>query len=328
MKQSFFVAIHKNNDVWKHSSSGGAFTAITDTWFSKHRENAVVYGCALDENLQAVHIRATDEAGRNRMRGSKYISSDVSGVFRMVEDDLNGGLFVAFSGTPCQISGLKSYLKAKKIEYADNLLTIDVICHGVGSNRFFEDYISHFEKSRKSKAVSCNFRAKSGPGKIQDMEILFENGKKYNASSTKYDWFYSAYNIILRPSCYACKYTTKDRVSDITLADRWGAEVFKDGKSSSLVIANTEYSLVVLKEAFGDMDCKVISFDKVHQPHLSAPANKPSAYYEFWSVYEKNGYMQAQKFIGNNTPKGRIKYFAAYILNKLHLIEIVKKLKK
>ena len=330
MEQSFFVAIHKNDNILKHSSSGGAFTAITDVWSEKYQNNAVVYGCILDENLKAVHVRATDESGRNLMRGSKYISSDILSVFQMAENDLRDGLYVVFSGTPCQIAGLKSYLKVRKTECAEKLLTVDIICHGVGSNVFFDDYIAHLEKSRKSKAISCNFRAKSGPGKIQDMEVLFRNGKKYNASSTRYDWFYSAYNknLILRPSCYTCKYAKKERVSDISIADSWGVDFGENGKLGSLVIANTEHGFEVLNSSLDKMEYKEITFEEICQLHLSVSATRPDNYDEFWSVYEKDGYMAAQKFIGNNTLKGRTKYFAAYVLNKFHLIEPIKKLKK
>lgn len=330
MEQKFFAALHKNDDVYKHSSSGGAFTAITDMWFEKYQDKSVIYGCILDKSLKAVHVRATDKSKRNLMRGSKYISSDVSGVFEMVENDLREGLYVVFSGTPCQIAGLKSYLKSKGTEFSGKLLTVEVICHGVGSNKFFEDYISHLEKKKRSKAISCNFRAKSKPGKIQDMEVVFENGKKYNALSTRVDWFFSVYNknIILRPSCYRCKYATKKRVSDISIADNWGDKESKLKKMRSLIIANTEYGLEAVKSAFSDMEFEYTSFDEIIQPQMLHPTPKAEIYGEFWQVYREHGYMAAQRYIGNNTLKGKVLYYTIYVLDRLKLIRILKKLKK
>ena len=184
MKQKYYVAIHNSNDIWKRSSSGGAFTAITDAWVEKYNESAVVYGCVFDENLNAVHIRTTTKVKRDRMCGSKYIQSNIAGIFKDVENDLNNGLYVCFSGTPCQIAGLKKYLECKKVEQKEYLLTIEVICHGVGSIKFFKDYIKDLEKKYKGKAFKCNFRTKRSPEKRQDMEVVFNNGKRYNASST------------------------------------------------------------------------------------------------------------------------------------------------
>ena len=159
MKQKYYVAIHNSNDIWKRSSSGGAFTAITDAWFEKYNESAVVYGCVFDENLNAVHIRTTTKVKRDRMCGSKYIQSNIAGIFKDVENDLNNGLYVCFSGTPCQIAGLKKYLECKKVEQKEYLLTIEVICHGVGSIKFFKDYIKDLEKKYNLCPAAVNICA-------------------------------------------------------------------------------------------------------------------------------------------------------------------------
>lgn len=328
MEQRFFTAIHKSEDVLKKSSSGGMFTAITDMWLNEYGEKAAIYGCVMDEHLNARHIRATDTVGRDRMRGSKYISSDVSGVFKMVASDLINDLYVVFSGTPCQISGLLSYLSEIGIKKDKQLLTVEVICHGVGSNRFFGDYISHFEKKYKSKAVSCNFRAKSRPGKIQDMEITFENGKKYNASSTKYDWFYSAYTgYILRPACFNCKFAKKERYADISIADNWNKSDSADSKNhSSVVITNSEEGYECFIKSSVCFDFVEKEFEEIHQPNLRAPTSMPQKYNDFWKAYSQGGYLEAQKFLGNNTFKGKIRSLVVDILYKFRLIEKVKRI--
>lgn len=329
MEQRFFTAMHKNEEVLKKSSSGGMFTAITDAWFSEHGDKAVVYGCVMDETLNAKHVRAISPAERDKMRGSKYISSNVSGVFKMVETDLKNGMFVVFSGTPCQISGLRSYLSAVRISENKQLLTVEVICHGVGSNSFFKDYISHLEKKYRSKAVSCNFRAKSRPGRIQDMEVVFENGKRYNASSTKFDWFYSAYEgYILRPSCYNCKFAKKERYADISIADNWNSAI-SDGekKHGSVIIINSEQGNNIFVKSSANFDFKERKFEEIHQPNLREPTRKPQKYEEFRCAYSEGGYFGAQKFLGNNTPKGKLRSFVVDILYKLNLIEKIKSLK-
>lgn len=329
MEQRFFTAMHKSEEVLKKSSSGGVFTAITDAWFSEYGDKSVVYGCVMDEDLNAKHIRGTSKKERDKMRGSKYISSNVSGVFKMVENDLKNGLYVVFSGTPCQIAGLISFLSAVNVPQNEQLLTVEVICHGVGSNAFFNDYIAHLEKKYKSKALSCNFRAKSRPGKMQDMQVVFENGKKYNASSTQYDWFYSAYSgYILRPSCYNCKFAKKERYADISIADNWNTETHEgEKKHGSVVITNSRYGYENFIKSSAYFDYKETSFDEIHQPNLRKPTEKPQRYDEFQNAYMQGGYLNAQKFLGNNTLKGKIRSFAVDILYKLNLTERAKLLK-
>ena len=134
------------------------------------------------------------------MRGSKYIESDIKGISKLIENDLKNGLYVVFSGTPCQISGIKTYINNKEIQSDSRLLTIDLLCHGVAENSFFSDYIANLEKKYKGKATYCDFRAKTRAEALQKMQIKFDNGKVHNAGSTKHDWFYSAYfgNYVLK----------------------------------------------------------------------------------------------------------------------------------
>lgn len=331
MKQRYFTASHNNSDVLKISSSGGVFTAITDEWFSAYGEKAVVYGCVMDENLKAKHIRAVTRADRDRMCGSKYISSDTTGIFRCILSDLNDGFFVLFSGTPCQIAGLKSYLSISGIALKENLLTVEVLCHGVGSNQFFLDYIAHLEKKYGSKAVNCKFRSKNRPGKSQDMQVEFANGKKYNASSTRYDWFYSAYmkNYILRPSCFDCRFAKPERNSDISVFDNWKEfHSNPECKHLSAVVVSSDFGFNCFEKSMNHLDYEEKKLEDISQPNLYAPSEKPADYNKFWELYKnKNGYMLAQKNIGNNTFKGYIRSFLIDLLYELNLTDTVKNLK-
>lgn len=330
MSQRYFTANHTDTNVIKKSSSGGMFTALTDEWFSRYGEKAAVYGCVLDENLNAKHIRATTAEARDMMRGSKYIQSDTSGVYKDVKNDLQSGNYVFYSGTPCQIAALKSFVSSSGIDAADRLFTLEIICHGVGSKAFFKDYISHLEHRYKSKAVKCSFRAKSRPGKSEDMEVVFENGKRYNASTTKYDWFYSAYikGYIIRPSCFECRFARPERTADICVSDNW-----KDFYSASpekhlsAVITCSDRGAELFEACAGKIKYRETDADGVYQMNLYEPSKKPKDYDDFARIYSEKGYLAAQKFLGNSTLKGYARSFVADCLYKLNLIETVKAVK-
>lgn len=328
MEQRFFAAIHSQEATVKASSSGGAFTALTDAWFDYYGKQAVVYGCAMDENLKAKHIRAINVEERNRMRGSKYIGSDVSGIFRLVKEDLESGRFVVFSGTPCQIAGLKAFLACKNIRNEKRLLTIEVICHGVASVTFFDDYIHNLERQFRGKAINCKFRAKHDPGKKQDMEVIFDNGKVYRAASTRYDWFYSVYHkgMIHRPSCYQCRYSTLERFADISIADHWG-DAAGEMVARSLIIVNSKLGETWMNYASTSMKVENISKEQVHQPQMIAPCEEPLTREEFWQCYRESGYLAAQRYMGNNTVRGKVMYLTVTLIDKLHLRNTAKKLK-
>ncbi|MCR5430294.1 MAG: Coenzyme F420 hydrogenase/dehydrogenase, beta subunit C-terminal domain [Eubacterium sp.] len=319
--QRFFRYLHSDTQVNKNSSSGGAFTMISDYILDK---GGVVYGCSLNDKNEAVHTRTEDTIQRDTMRGSKYIQSNIAEVLELLSVDLKNGKKVLFSGTPCQCAAIYSYLDAKSINDT-NLLTVEVICHGVGSNRFFRDYIEQKERKYKSKAVKVRFRAKYREGQKQDMAISFENGKEYHSASTKFDWWYSIYlkNLVLRPSCYKCKYAKRERVSDLSLGDFWG---YKNDKAYSLIVCNTNKGLELVKENnIGDL--KEVEWEDVHQPYMISPPKLPKGREKFWDVYIDKGYDEVQRMIGNNTLKGKMKYTFASFLQATHLIKVVKKIK-
>lgn len=331
MQQRFFSAIHSDINVRRSSSSGGAFTAITDAWLSEYKDKAVIYGCILDNNtMTAKHIRVTDAKGRDSLRGSKYIASDMSDVFSQVADDLRLGNHVIFTATPCGIAALKIYLDKQGVDDLSDLLLIDFVCHGVGDTHFFQEYIAHLERKYKSKAVRCSFRGKSAPHKISDMLVEFENGKRYSSSATKLDWFYSLYygNYILRPSCFTCKYTSLQRVSDITLGDCWGQLTADYSATSSLIIASSSRGYEWIKLSLQNMSYIELTEDTVVQAHLQSPADKPADYDEFWQIFRSEGYLSAQKFAGNNTFSAKLKSMMADFLDKTKLLSLLKKLSR
>lgn len=319
--QKYYRFLHDDNLVRKNSSSGGAFTAISDQILDK---GGVVYGCVMDENLNIKHSRATNKDERDKMRGSKYIQSDIKEIFQQIESDLKAEKIVLFTGTPCQNFTVLNYLALSGI-CTDRLITMELVCHGVGSKTFFADYIHNLEIKYRGKAIKVNFRAKHHKGQKQDMEVVFDNKKRYNASSTKYDWFYSVYlkNLILRPSCYECPFAQKKRFSDLIIADHWG---YQDEKAYSLIVSNSPFGNQIINLIKNDYKCdiKEISECEIRQPHMEHPCAKPYQREKFWSIYRKHGYLDVQKWIGNNNFWGKMKNLLARIVYETHTDEVIK----
>lgn len=179
---------HKSETVRAASRSGGIFTAVSDWVLDK---NGVVYGCVLDEAFCADHIRAENAEDRNRMRGSKYIQSKLGDTYKNVRKDLMDGRLVLFTGTSCQVAGLKKYLRS---EYA-NLLCVDIVCHGVPSPKVWKEYICWQEKKNKSKVMKVDFRNKRDFGWRSHKETLTFSNEKSNSSSVFATLFYG-HNIL------------------------------------------------------------------------------------------------------------------------------------
>ena len=316
--QRYYRFLHSNKNVRKNSSSGGAFTLISDLVLD---QGGIVYGCMMDENQNVRHIRATNKDTRDTMRGSKYVQSDIRDIFLQVKGDLGAGYWVLFTGTPCQCYAINQYLQAVKVN-TKNLVLLEIICHGVGSRKFFEDYVKHLERKYKGKAISVNFRAKHRKGQKQDMSIQFDNGKTFHASSTKFDWFYSVYlrNLILRPSCYECPFTRKERFADLSIADHWG---YRNDEAYSLIISNTDLGNHVLRFITTEK-IEEITESEVKQPHLKYPCGRPKSRESFWEIYQNQGYLAVQKWLENNTVRGMTKDFLARFAYRIHIAGLLK----
>lgn len=289
-----YAVQHKSEIVRAASRSGGIFTAVSDWVLEK---NGVVYGCVLDENFCAVHIRAINVDNRNRMRGSKYIQSKLGDIYKDVKKDLMDGRFVLFSGTSCQVAGLRKYLGA---EY-DNLFCVDVVCHGVPSPKIWKEYLQWQEKQNKSRVKSVDFRNKRDYGWRDHREtLLFENGQ-ISSSRVFTTLFYG--HCVLRPSCYECPYKSVMHPGDITIADYWGIEKaapeFDDNKGVSLVLVNNEIGEMVFAAVKGNVRWKATRLEDSMQPPLKEPFSEPENRGVFWNDFStKNfGYM-AKKYGG------------------------------
>lgn len=164
-----YAAKYKDRESTFKSTSGGLFIPIAKSVLSM---GGVVFGCAYDENLVAKHIEVETEDGLYRLQSSKYVQSDTRKIYKQVKTELQNGKKVLFSGTGCQVAGLKAFLSK---EY-ENLLTIDIVCHGVPSPKLFKNYIDYMGKKLGGTLTSYNFRSKEKRG--WDLYYKAENAKK------------------------------------------------------------------------------------------------------------------------------------------------------
>lgn len=206
-----YAAWNKDRRQYQTSSSGGA-AYVFSSYIIRH--GGIVYGCTSD-GMTVSHIRVESLSDLSKLQGSKYVQSDVRGVYRQVKADLNSGKMVLFIGTPCQVAGLKKYIK----RIPEHLYLVDLICHGVPSQKMLHEHISSIHKGFSVKRLS--FRQ----GWKFYLEIQYSDGEKYN-SVPHQDMYYRAFlnGISYRESCYHCPFARKERISDITIGDFWGLQ--------------------------------------------------------------------------------------------------------
>ena len=220
-----------------NSSSGGIFILIAKEIIGR---GGVVFGASFDDNFNVIHSYVDSEEYVRKFMTSKYTQSSIGNIYKKVKEFLNDNRYVLFTGTPCQIEGLKSYLRK---DYA-KLYTQDIICHGVPSPKVWKKYVKYQEEKYNDKACKISFRNKDFGWTLYSTKIEFKRVTYSYIHSN--DLFMKAFlsNICLRDSCYNCSFKKKYRVSDITLADYWGINNvhsdMNDDKGVSLIIVNSD----------------------------------------------------------------------------------------
>ena len=226
------------DDYLACSSSGGVFPALASSVLN---EGGCVFGAVLESDLKVGHAEASDVADLDAMRGSKYVQSDLYSLFEDIREKLDSKGKVLFSGTPCQVAGLSSFLGKSY----DELLTVDIACHGVPAPGLWERYVNALEKGAGKKITHVNFRDKSRSWRHYGMSIKFNDGTVSYSRRDK-DPYLSLFlqNMTLRPSCYECRFRCGSSGSDITLSDLWSVPdlvpQLNDDKGVSGVFVNTE----------------------------------------------------------------------------------------
>lgn len=304
---------NKDLDKRKKSASGGVFYAIAEQIILN---NGVVYGAALINNRIVQHIRVDNIEELDKLRKSKYAASDMRGIFSKIRKDLASKV-VLFSGTPCQVAGLLSFLKVYNT-CTENLYTIDLICHGTPSNKIWKEYVDYVEKKENQQIKTAIFRDKEYGWKTHYESFQFE-GKKIKTDKFR-ELFYS--NLVLpEDGCFVCKYESLDRRSDITIGDLLGtqknAESFKDRFGVSLVMPLTQKGENLLKLIDDSFEKINLREEEIMQPNLKAPVSKPSKYEKFWVYYANNDFERVLKKWPETATKKRIREFKERVQNKL-----------
>jgi len=232
-----YAAYSLDSNIIKNSSSGGICTLIANEILLK---DGVVYGAALNEDLQVVHTRIDNNKDINRIRGSKYVQSLLEDTYIKAKKDLEEGRYVLYTGTPCQIAGLKKFL----VQDYERLYTQDLVCHGVPTITVWEKYKEYLKNKYESELINIEFRNKSKGWELFQIKLEFKSGEIVY-ENFRDNIYMKAFlkNICLRGSCYKCKFKTIDRVSDITLADFWGIknvcpEMYNKNGTSLVIIQN------------------------------------------------------------------------------------------
>ncbi len=292
----------KNNDTLLICSSGGFGYELSKYVIDN---NGYVFGVKINENMKVVHSCATTINEIKKFSGSKYVQSYLGDSFKVCKELLIKEELVLFTGTPCQIEGLISYLGKSY----DNLLTMDMICHGVPSPVIWDKYVDYIQKKYKSKIKDLNFRNKDYGYRSTCMKIVFENGKKYKASP-RVDIMLKGFfkHITNRPACGDCAFKKINHVSDFTVYDCWVAEKYdvgckNDNKGYTNLFINNQKSNDILDKMKSSVDIHEIEAKRIIPKggdmilNSAIPHKKRK---EFWSDI-------------NNTTKPYDKYLTTFV---------------
>lgn len=328
--QRVYAIASKNNDLVTNSASGGLFATMA-MYVLEH--GGCVYGAIMQHEEHELHIRhACCETKEDlyRFQGSKYVQSSLGNIFKDIQMKLKNDILVLFSGTPCQVDALKLFLKK---EYS-NLLTVDIVCHGVPNEQIFNDYIHYIEKKIGGEIREFKFRDKSlGWGYNLTAKYIQEDGsiryhRTASSDSSYFDMFINS--IILRENCYHCKYTNGKRTGDITIGDYWGIEDehpealeqnggrLSEKSGISVSFLNSDKGISFFDEIKEQFDYYESTFEKVakRNTQLVHPVKLTKARGNVLEMYRKWGYGAVEFYFWCRIPKQKAKYIIRKMLPK------------
>ena len=290
-----YACYNSDLNIRMDSTSGGIFTSIAQHLMDEY--GAIVYGAAFDTEFKVVHIRCTDSEGIKKLRGSKYPQSFLGNTFSLVREDLKKGNTVLFTGTPCQVAGLRAYLGT---DY-EKLYTLDFVCHGVASPLVWKDYLEGIsDKYGEIKRIV--FKYKLHGWKKWYFLIEAKNGElKRRGTMTPFMRSYLQYDNI-RPSCYSCHFKGLDRKSDFTISDCWGLgendKELNDNKGLSALLLNNEKSQGIFDEMKDSLKSKSYDAYELMKDNWTTfysvkRGKKRDAFFQL--VEKENGYAALRK---------------------------------
>lgn len=307
-----FAATAKDMQVRLQSSSGGVFSLLAKAILDR---GGVVFGARFDNDFLAFHSYTETEEGLPPFRGSKYVQSDLRGVYSQVQAFLKEERPVLFTGTPCQVAGLRSFLHNREDE---NLYLVSIVCHGAPSPRIWKDYLDSITQG--ASPTSVNMRDKSN-GWNQYRMVVQKDGLdvlNVNATDTTYMKAFLS-NLTLRPSCYSCQFRG-NHGSDLTLGDYWGIESvhpeMTDNKGTSLVLVYTKKGRQLLERT--DLNLRESRYEDVLKgnPSIIHTSWKPVERELFWRSYKKRGLRTLDAFTTFDS-RAKLRKIWARLLRKI-----------
>lgn len=288
----YYALKTKNKKDIFNSASGGAADTATKILLQK---GGYVYGAAYDEDFRVKHIEVTNESGREKLQSSKYVQSDTGKCFLLARKRLNEGKYVLFTGTPCQIAGLNAFLGKSY----DNLVTIDLICHGVPSPLLFKKYLNHKKRKMNGDIIYYNFRSKVKRG--WGTQYLIKTKTKTKTKTLSLDKYGKHFltGDCYRECCYQCKYANLSRNGDLTIGDFWGIEKchpeFSSHLGVSLVLVNTSKGKQILDDMKDEVELLSCSSEEalVKQENLIHPTARPDERKCFYTGIQNDNFIDS-----------------------------------
>lgn len=323
--------IVRNNDeeIVKDSTSGGVFTAIAKYVLDKQ---GVVFGVGYDSSMKVVYKRAEYKSEITEMRGSKFVQSNITGIYENVKQTLDSEKLVLFTGTPCQVAGLIGFLRKKP----DNLFCVDFICRGVASPLLWDNYLQTMQNKYKSVISFVKFKNKTYGYHATTMKVDFQNGKTYKASG-RIDPMMKAYvnELASRPSCAACSFKSERHISDLTMFDCYKYSEITgkkdDNKGYSSLFVNSYIGETLIKAIANDIEMMAVDYHELIKWNGIMVCNsaKPhSKRNEFYLYVTRMTIHEAINKVMPITKKDYLIEWSKAVINRIGLIQFLKKLKK
>lgn len=305
------------------STSGGIFPVLAKYFLEN---SGLVCGCIWDEDMKPIHILTSKKEQVEKMRGSKYLQSDLKEVAKQIKEQVNDKI-ILFTGTPCQIAAIKLYVGEHK-----NLYTCGLICEGAGPYKVWKKYVNVLEKKYKSKMINASFRNKEIGWDSPVARYDFDNGKNKKTLSYSFDKYVKGFlqGLYYRNSCNNCQYKGDGHNSDIIIGDLWGAshKLLKDTqyKGVSAIILNSDKGKKLFDIVKEDFAFEPIDSNKVinHNKFLMKPINKNKNRNQFFNQIDK---ISIIKNIEKNTYGNNFKRLMKELLYKVKIFKLVKRLK-
>ena len=303
--KAFYAVSLKNGDLLRKSSSGGAFWGMASTFLKK---GGLVVGARLfyeDGLFSCKHIVCSNETDLALVQGSKYFQSDSWSVFPEIKRLLQKKK-ILFSGTACQVAALKKYIGEN-----DNLFTVEILCHGVPSEKMFNDFVKFQNKKIKGKIINYLFRDKEKFCGYEAKIIFEKKGKihyKFIPSTLNSFTYFFLKGALMRPSCYSCQFSNEKRIGDMTVGDFWGVEkncpnllldgVFSPRKGISFLLVNSSKGSDLLVMGKDNLNVKEVDYDAIKKGNsqFSNPCVPFAEREKILEIYRNEGWYGVDKF--------------------------------